>query len=447
MQKFFKTSISILLLLMLLMPYVSLGIVSACADNPVRNARNSVVRIVTEYSYRGALFGMSTGTGICVGTEPFQYLITNKHVVDTKQNDIIEMCHEILNEHSETETSLTMFKLMLDEEDITAQVYAVADNKAYPVSKQNGVAISSTADLALLHLDRTISGRSAILLGDSADQLVMDTVYALGYPALADVDDEIEDVAITSGIEHISATNGIISRKNVVVDGVTNIQHTANISHGNSGGPLVNEQGVLIGVNTWSTSEEASSVYFAIDVEEVKAFLRQNNVNWLSGKTAGSGSQSYSSTPVSTPQPTKTPAPVTKTWSSWSSWSTKQAYSSSTREVETRTTVKGYNMFHYRTQYRDAPYPRVFRDYSINGDYDWKYSRRSYGEKYMEKYVTADQLAAATTFSPDSRNVYNGNHPGYQDGTTIAYGFKDDEFMWFIRSKDTVTEYRYRDLK
>ena len=148
-----------------------------------------------------------------------------------------------------------------------------------------------------------------------------------------------------------------------------------------------------------------------------------------------------------TPQPTKTPAPVTKTWSSWSSWSTSPAYSSSTREVETRTTVKGYNMFHYRTQYRDAPYPRVFRDYSINGDYDWKYSRRSYGEKYMEKYVTADQLAAATIYSPDSRNVYNGKHPGYQDGSTIAYGFKDDEFMWFIRSKDTVTEYRYRDLK
>ena len=148
-----------------------------------------------------------------------------------------------------------------------------------------------------------------------------------------------------------------------------------------------------------------------------------------------------------TPQPTKTPAPVTKTWSSWSSWSTTPAYSSSTREVETRTTIKGYNMFHYRTQYRDAPYPRVFRDYSINGDFDWKYSRRSYGEKYLEKYVTADQLAAATIYSPDSRNVYNGKHPGYQDGTTIAYGFKDDEFMWFIRSKDTVTEYRYRDLK
>ena len=47
-------------------------------------------------------------------------------------------------------------------------------------------------------------------------------------------------------------------------------------------------------------------------------------------------------------------------------------------------------MFHYRTQYRDAPYPRVFRNYSINGDYDWKYSRKSYGEKYMEKYLLVD---------------------------------------------------------
>ena len=134
-------------------------------------------------------------------------------------------------------------------------------------------------------------------------------------------------------------------------------------------------------------------------------------------------------------------------WGAWSSWSTTPVYETATRQVETRTTVKGYNMFHYRTQYRDAPYPRVFRDYSINGDYDWKYSRQSYGEKYLERYATATELSNAETFSPDSKHVYNGRHPGYQDGTTIAYAFPDDEFMWFIKSKDQVTEYRYRDLK
>ncbi len=138
---------------------------------------------------------------------------------------------------------------------------------------------------------------------------------------------------------------------------------------------------------------------------------------------------------------------VAQTWGAWSAWSTTPAYESGTRQVETRTTVKGYNMFHYRTQYRDEPHPRVFRDYSINGDYDWKYSRKSYGEKYQEKDVTASELSNAVTYSPDSKNVYNGKHPGYQDGTTIAYGFSDDEFMWFIKSKDQVTEYRYRDLK
>ena len=144
--------------------------------------------------------------------------------------------------------------------------------------------------------------------------------------------------------------------------------------------------------------------------------------------------------------PTPTPKPAVPTWSSWSSWSTNPVYDSSTRQVETRTTVKGYNMFHYRTQFRDEPHPRVFRDYSINGDYDWKYSRKSYGEKYLEKYVTASELSNATVYYPDSKNVYNGKHPGYQDGTTIAYGFSDDEFMWFIASEVTVTEYRYRDM-
>ena len=161
------------------------------------------------------------------------------------------------------------------------------------------------------------------------------------------------------------------------------------------------------------------------------------------GKAISSVS-SGSSVDNQTLEPTPKPAP---TWSSWSSWSTTPAYNSSSREVETRTIIKGYNMFHFRTQFRDEPHPRVFRDYSINGDYDWKYSRKSYGEKYLEKYVTASELSSATVYYPDSKKVYNGKHPGYQDGTTVAYGFADDEFMWFIASEVTVTEYRYRDLR
>ena len=131
-------------------------------------------------------------------------------------------------------------------------------------------------------------------------------------------------------------------------------------------------------------------------------------------------------------------------WGPWSEWSTKPVISFAAREVEQRQVLAGYNMFHYRTQFRDEPYWRVFRNFSVNGDYDALFSRHSYGEKYVERYVTAAQLADAATVRSDSWNVYPKK--GFQDGVTTAFDFGDDEFLWFIDSAVYETMYRYRDL-
>lgn len=131
-------------------------------------------------------------------------------------------------------------------------------------------------------------------------------------------------------------------------------------------------------------------------------------------------------------------------WSQWSEWSTKPVKSTAALEVEQRQTLIGYNMFHYRTQFRDEPYWRVFRNFSVTGDYDALYSRHSYGEKYAVRYATASELADAVTVRPDSWNVYPGK--GFQDGVTTAFDFGDDEFLWFIDSAVYETIYRYRDL-
>ena len=132
-------------------------------------------------------------------------------------------------------------------------------------------------------------------------------------------------------------------------------------------------------------------------------------------------------------------------WGPWSEWSVRRVKSSGTREVEKRQILAGYTMFHYRTQFRDEPYWRVFRNFSVNGDFDALYSRHSYGEKYAERIVTASELTDATCVSPDSWNVYPGK--GFQDGVTTAFDFHDDEYLWFIGSAVYETVYRYRDRR
>lgn len=64
-------------------------------------------------------------------------------------------------------------------------------------------------------------------------------------------------------------SNGIVSNPARVVDGERFIQITAPISHGNSGGPLINEFGEVIGINSWTYSD-GQNMNYAIDIRELE---------------------------------------------------------------------------------------------------------------------------------------------------------------------------------
>jgi S1-C subfamily serine protease len=71
-------------------------------------------------------------------------------------------------------------------------------------------------------------------------------VYALGYPGSV-----TEHSVTSSGINDITVTNGIVSQhmQDAYADETWVLMHTALISGGNSGGPLITAQGAVIGVN------------------------------------------------------------------------------------------------------------------------------------------------------------------------------------------------------
>lgn len=67
-------------------------------------------------------------------------------------------------------------------------------------------------------------------------------------------------------------SQGIITYADRVVDGVSHVQHDASITHGNSGGPLINVYGEVIGINTWgiSDSQNLNFAVFAGELDHLK---------------------------------------------------------------------------------------------------------------------------------------------------------------------------------
>ena len=160
----------------------------------------------------------------------------------------------------------------------------------------NVLELDATSDLALLRIDGGGS-YDAIAVGDPNTVRMGHEVLALGFP-LAD----------TIGT-NLTVTRGIISSTRVE-DGVQLIQTDASLNPGSSGGPLVNRDGEVIGVNTSRIEETdsgrpVSNIGFAVSVSEL-----QRRLPTLGGQIVDSNTPTPALTPTSTAEPTWTPAPT-----------------------------------------------------------------------------------------------------------------------------------------
>ena len=189
-------------------------------------ARNidSVVSITCTYRT-----GSSSGTGVIFSTEG--YIVTNHHVIEGAQ-------------------AITV--LLTDERILEATL----------------VGTDAVSDLAVLHVEE--GNLTAAEFGDSTQLRVGDSVAAIGDPLGSEFRGTL--------------TNGIVSaiNRDVTMEGrtMTLIQTNAAINSGNSGGPLINCYGQVIGINTLKIGDNASSagvegLGFAIPSATVKEIVDQ----------------------------------------------------------------------------------------------------------------------------------------------------------------------------
>jgi putative serine protease PepD len=129
------------------------------------------------------------------------------------------------------------------------------------------IGVDPSTDIAVLQIDAQSRALVTLPLGDSDTVRVGDAVVAIGNPFGL-------ERSVTAGIvsalqREITAPNGF------AIDEV--IQTDAAINHGNSGGPLLNANGGVIGVNSQIESETGGNVGigFAVPINTVKEVVSQ----------------------------------------------------------------------------------------------------------------------------------------------------------------------------
>ncbi|MCL2059052.1 MAG: trypsin-like peptidase domain-containing protein [Oscillospiraceae bacterium] len=134
-------------------------------------------------------------------------------------------------------------------------------------------------DIAILKINGQ-NNLPTVTLGDDESMKTGDRVYAMGYPGAATLHDSIN---INQSLQEPTLTQGIISARKQMDGGWGVLQMDAAIHYGNSGGPLFNEFGEVIGVNTFGSVDDSSGslvggMNFAIPINIARQFLNEINV-------------------------------------------------------------------------------------------------------------------------------------------------------------------------
>lgn len=206
---------------------------NAKAASKVEDARKGVVMVYCHSSQ-----GDSMGSGFVIGKSgsSARYVVTNFHVIEANPSGaFIVISRDVL-------------------------------------IKTKPIIMSPTADYVVLELEKELHDRVPLPLQKSDTVAIAQKVYALGFPGGSSV---ISDNN-TWAPDNVTVSSGIIS-KSITVNTVSTFQIDASINSGNSGGPLITEDGAVIGINRFGV-KGATNINGVIKIDELIPSLNSLNV-------------------------------------------------------------------------------------------------------------------------------------------------------------------------
>ncbi len=207
------------------------GSIADIADKVSKSVVSIITSTKTRGFYGGTYDSSAAGTGIIATSDG--YILTNKHVINGADKVTV----------------------ILDDGTTYEDVEVVATD---PLD-----------DVAYLKI-KGVSDLTAAKLGDSKTIQVGQQVIAIGN-ALGEYQNTVTSGIISGTGRSVTASDGSGYNVETLTD---MIQTDAAINSGNSGGPLVNAAGEVIGINT-ATSTTAENMGFAIPISSAKGMLNQ----------------------------------------------------------------------------------------------------------------------------------------------------------------------------
>jgi S1-C subfamily serine protease len=220
---------------------------SVQGNKSIADLLNSNVVLIANTQVNGE---SASGTGFFISED---LILTNQHVVEDAKNDTVEVAYP----NSDDFFSAQLIKI----------------SKSFELGNQ---------DYAVLRSNRRNS--SYLKFANDLNNLNLMPVVSAGFPgdvmaSLFEFDEDGSGLAF-NGLP-LYNTNGVINAIQPYNTGGALILHSAEISEGNSGGPLINGCGEIVGINTFIYNQPDTSIRtlnIALRSDGIKEFLDQSQL-------------------------------------------------------------------------------------------------------------------------------------------------------------------------
>lgn len=267
------------------------------AQKLAMRTKPSVVRIYDGYEgelvwmksgkvYQVAAYGFGSGSFI----NPSGYILTNAHVVEAAKageekgkemlfEQYLSLLAKDYNEDPRKwsrETIIGIGQNTQMRRISPIRLVVCPDGTSFPFEiKAFGAPIGQGKDVAVIKIE--VKNAPVLKLGNSDKVQLQDHISVFGYPGAADTS-QSGALSRKSALE-ASITDGRISAKKTAADNSPILQISAPATHGNSGGPVVTDNGEVIGMLTFRGDtvggQEVSGFAFVVPSSTVAEFVRQ----------------------------------------------------------------------------------------------------------------------------------------------------------------------------
>lgn len=200
------------------------------------------------------------GSGFAIGEqgEPVSYIVTNAHVVVDRYAEYMSLdsTSAKFDVNSRRADEVRVYFSYGANDFMRAQIYYVNEKK----------------DICILKLPQATDKRNPLVICRSENINMDDEFAALGFPGDSDI--FMDNTGLSYDTNDITMTRGAISRKSTDQNGVQVYLIDVDIRSGNSGGPLVNSKGEVVGINTYSVGKSK----YAVVIDELLAAVNRDVV-------------------------------------------------------------------------------------------------------------------------------------------------------------------------